>query len=176
MTTPKPLLEVFTGEKPRTVKGRVRKLDDKELRRDVITVLKMYAEMCRGAMLSGRTPQQRTVIELGHLPDPALSPNKRLHYMELYRAKDAAKQEAAALVLAQGKPPRPYETAHITITWVAKDKRRRDTDNLFSSMKASIDGLVAVGLLLDDDAMRVSYTLRYERGTRDNTIIVVEEL
>jgi transcriptional regulator with XRE-family HTH domain len=118
----------------------------------------------------------RTVIELGHLPDPDLSPNKRLHYMELYKAKDAAKQEAAALVLSQGKPARPYEKAHITITWVAKDKRRRDVDNLFASMKASIDGLVAVGLLADDDAMHVGYTLRYERGTRDNTIIEVEEI
>ena len=115
-------------------------------------------------------------IELGHLPDPDLSPNKRLHYMALYKAKAAAKQEAAALVMAQGKPPRPYERAHITITWVAKDKRRRDTDNLFSSMKAYIDGLVEAGLLVDDDAMRVSYTLRYERGTRNNTIIEVEEL
>ena len=115
-------------------------------------------------------------IELGHLPDPALSPNKRLHYMELYKAKASAKQEAAALVLAQGKPPRPYEKAHITITWVAKDKRRRDTDNLFSSMKAYIDGLVEAGLLVDDDAMRASYTLRYERGTRNTTIIEVEEL
>ena len=115
-------------------------------------------------------------VNLGHLPDPALNPNKRLHYMELYRAKDAAKQAAAALVLAQGKPPRPYQKAHITITWVAKDKRRRDVDNLFASCKAYLDGLVAVGLLADDDAMHVSYTLRYERGTRDNTIIIVEEL
>ena len=115
-------------------------------------------------------------IELGRLPDPELSPNKRLHYMELYRAKDTAKQEAAALVLSQGKPARPYEQAHITITWVAKDKRRRDTDNLFSSMKAYIDGLVAVGLLRDDDAMHVGYTLRYERGEKDNTVIEVEEI
>ena len=176
MTKPKTLLEVFTGEKPRTVKGRVRKLDDKELRRDVITFLKMYAEMYRGAMLSGRTPQQRTVIELGHLPDPDLSPNKRLHYMALYKAKAAAKTEAAALVMAQGKPSRPYQKAHITITWVAKDKRRRDVDNLFASCKASIDGLVHVGLLRDDDAMHVGYTLRYERGEKDNTIIEVEEI
>jgi len=117
-----------------------------------------------------------TVIELGHLPDPDLSPNKRLHYMALYKAKAEAKQEAAALVMAQGKPDHPYEKAHITITWVAKDKRRRDVDNLFASCKAYLDGLVEMGLLRDDDAMHVSYTLRYERGTRDNTIIEVEEI
>jgi Holliday junction resolvase RusA-like endonuclease len=115
-------------------------------------------------------------IELDRLPDSNLSPNKRLHYMELYKAKESAKLDAMLLVLLQGKPSRPYERAHITITWVAKDKRRRDMDNLLASMKAYIDGLVAVGLLLDDDALHVSYTLRYERGTRNNTIIEVEEL
>jgi len=119
---------------------------------------------------------RRTVIELGRLPDATLSPNKRLHHMALYRAKAAAKQDAIALVMAQGKPDKPYEKAHITITWIAKDKRRRDTDNLFSSMKAYIDGLVHVGLLKDDDAMHVSYTLRYEQGDKANTIIEVEEI
>jgi len=119
---------------------------------------------------------RRTVIELGRLPDANLSPNKRLHHMALYQAKEAAKQEAAALVLAQGKPAHPYEKAHITITWIAEDKRRRDTDNLFAAMKPSIDGLVHVGLLRDDDAMRVSYTLQYQQGEKANTIIEVEEI
>ena len=115
-------------------------------------------------------------IELGHLPDSDLNPNKRLHHMQLYQAKRDAKDEAMALVLEQGRPSTPYAKAHITITWVAKDKRRRDPDNLFASMKAYIDGLVEVGLIEDDSAMHVSYTLRYERGEKDNTIIEVEEL
>jgi len=135
----------------------------------------LLAKCLPQALLDLLSPRS-TVIELGHLPDPALSPNKRLHYMELYRAKDAAKTEAAALVLAQGKPPRPYERAHITITWVAKDKRRRDMDNLLASMKGYLDGLVAVGLLADDDAMHVGYTLRYEQGDKANTIIEAEEV
>ena len=112
-------------------------------------------------------------IDLGHLPDSDLNPNRRLHYMNLYRAKAIAKDEAIALVLQQGRPATPYEKAHITITWVAKDKRRRDIDNLFASMKAYIDGLVAAGLIADDSAKAVSYTLRYERGERDNTVIEV---
>jgi crossover junction endodeoxyribonuclease RusA len=115
-------------------------------------------------------------IELGHLPDRDLNPNKRLHYMNVYRAKRDAKQETIALVLQQGKPAVPYERADITITWVAKDKRRRDFDNLFASLKATIDGLVEAGLIVDDSAAHVSYTLRYEHGTEDNTIIDVEEL
>jgi crossover junction endodeoxyribonuclease RusA len=114
-------------------------------------------------------------IELGHLPAPELSPNKRLHHMQLYQAKRDAKDEAIALVLEQGRPSVPYDKAHITITWVAKDKRRRDPDNLFASMKAYIDGLVEVGLIADDSAMHVSYTLKYERGDADNTIMEIEE-
>jgi Holliday junction resolvase RusA-like endonuclease len=115
-------------------------------------------------------------IELNHLPDPDLSPNKRHHYMQVYRAKHAAKEEAFLLVLHQGRPPKPYEKAHITVTWVAKDKRRRDPDNLFASMKSYIDGLVEVGLIEDDSAMHVTYTLQYERGDKDNTIMEVEEV
>jgi len=79
------------------------------------------------------------------------------------------------LVLEQGRPSTPYDQAHITITWVAKDKRRRDIDNLFAAMKAYIDGLVHVGLIADDSAMHVSYTLRYERGDTVNTILEVKE-
>jgi len=43
-------------------------------------------------------------------------------------------------------------------------------------MKAYIDGLVIAGLLVDDSADHVSYTLQYERGTANNTIIEVEEI
>jgi Holliday junction resolvase RusA-like endonuclease len=115
-------------------------------------------------------------LELGHLPARNLSPNKRLHHMQVYLAKRDAKNEAIALVLQEGRPDHPYETAHLTITWVAKDKRRRDPDNLFASMKPYIDGLVEAGLIADDSAMHVSYTLRYERGDADNTVIEVEEI
>ena len=113
------------------------------------------------------------IIHLGHLPDRDLSPNKRLHHMALYQAKLLAKEEAYLRVLEVGRPRTILPRAHITITWVAKDRRRRDIDNLFASMKGYLDGLVHVGLLRDDDAMHVSYTLRYERGEKDNTVIEV---
>ena len=115
-------------------------------------------------------------IELGHLPDSDLSPNKRLHHMQLYRVKRDAKFESAARVLEQGRPATPYKRAHITITWIAKDKRRRDPDNLFASCKSYVDGLVTAGLIEDDSAMHVSYTLRYERGDKNNTVIEVKEI
>ena len=115
-------------------------------------------------------------IELGHLPDPDLNPNKRLHWTARWHAMRDAKDEAMALVYEQGRPETPYESSHITITWVAGDARRRDVDNCFSSMKAYIDGLVDAGLIADDSAMHVSYTLRYERGDKDNTILEIEEI
>ena len=62
------------------------------------------------------------------------------------------------------------------LTWVAKDKRRRDIDNLFASMKAYIDGLVAARLIEDDSAMNVTYTLKYEQGGKNNTVIEVKEI
>ena len=114
-------------------------------------------------------------IELGHLPDPDLNPNKRLHYMKLYTAKRDAKELAMGLVLEQGRPATPYAKAHITVTWVAKDKRRRDIDNLFSACKPTLDALVQAGLIADDSAFHVSYTLKYERGDKDNTILEIEE-
>jgi Holliday junction resolvase RusA-like endonuclease len=126
-----------------------------------------------------RNESQRSLlmrIELGHLPDPDLNPNKRLHYMALWSAKRDAKEMAIALVLEKGKPQQAIEKAHITITWVAKDKRRRDIDNLFASMKPYIDGLVAARLIEDDSAMNVTYTLKYERGDKNNTIIEVKEI
>jgi crossover junction endodeoxyribonuclease RusA len=114
-------------------------------------------------------------IELGRLPDSTLGPNARLHHMQLHKAKRMAKDLAMLLVLEQGKPSIPYKKADISITWVSKDKRRRDPDNLFAAMKAYIDGLVAVGLIEDDSAMNVTYTLEYQHGSNDNTIIEVTE-
>ena len=115
-------------------------------------------------------------IELGHLPDPDLNPNKRFHWAKLAKAKSIAKDESIALVREQGKPVTPYAKAHIIITWLSKDKRRRDPDNLFASMKPYIDGLVEAELIADDSAKNVSYTIRYELSDKDNTIIEVEEI
>jgi Holliday junction resolvase RusA-like endonuclease len=115
-------------------------------------------------------------IELQHLPDRDLSPNKRLHHIPVYKAKRAAKEEMMWLVLEHGVPKEPMQKARIDITFVASDKRRRDLDNLFASMKPYIDGLVEVGLLWDDSADRVTYTIRYELGEKPNTIISIQEV
>ena len=112
-------------------------------------------------------------IELDRLPDSNLSPNKRLHHMELYKAKAAAKMDAVMLVLSQGKPSRPYEKAHITITWVAKDKRRRDTDNFAARTKPYIDALVLAGVLEDDSRFHVLFQFSWHEAGQSETVITV---
>lgn len=116
------------------------------------------------------------IIHLGHLPPKELSPNARLHFHAHYQAKLSAKEEMYLLVLDKGRPEVPFNEAHITITWVAKDKRRRDMDNLFASMKAYIDGLVFADVLVDDSADLVGYTLRYEHGDKDDTVLEIVNL
>ena len=84
-----------------------------------------------------------------------------------------------AYVLEQGRPDKPIDKAHITITWRAKDKRKRDVDNLLSAMKGSIDGLVTAGVLEDDSAKHLSYSLFYFWGNdiaENETIIEIEEV
>jgi len=115
-------------------------------------------------------------IELGHLPHKNLSPNARLHHMMLYKAKREAKEEAFVIAKRQGVPVKPYHRVHITITYVSKDKRRRDMDNLMASTKAYIDGIVAANVLEDDSVFNVSYSLYYEVGDKENTIIEMEEI
>ena len=115
-------------------------------------------------------------IELGSLPDPDLNPNKRLHRMRLSRAKREARKLSWALALEAGVPRTPLNKAHITITFIAADRVRRDLDNVFASMKSYIDGLVDAGVVEDDAATNVSYTISYKRGEKANTIIEIDAL
>ena len=115
-------------------------------------------------------------LELEHLPDQRLSPNARLHYMLLYKAKREAKEEAFVIAKKGGVPDKPYHRVHITITYVSKDKRTRDMDNLMASTKPYIDGLVVAKVIEDDSVFNVSYSLYYEVGDKENTIIEIEEI
>ena len=118
-------------------------------------------------------------IVLPDLPPAAANPNNRSHHHTINKVRAKQHEEMIAYVLEQGRPDTPMERAHITITWRAKDKRTRDADNLFAAMKGSIDGLVKAGVLVDDSAKYLSYSLYYEWGdevTENETIIVIEEI
>ena len=133
-------------------------------------------------------------IELKHLPyhspnsklykdrkgDPyyALNPNssRRNNRWRLSDAKRAAKDEIIAIIKQQELPSRPYNPAYITITWVVKDKKPRDIDNLVAAMKPYIDGLKAAGVIADDSDKHVTYApFNYEYGSEEKTIIQVDQ-
>ena len=118
-------------------------------------------------------------IKLPHLPPSRAYPNRKTHYLTLSAIRSQQREEAIAYVLEQGRPDSPMKRAHITITWRSKDKRKRDIDNLLSAMKGSIDGLVDAGVIEDDSAKQLSYTLYYEWGDsvkESETILNIQEV
>ena len=110
-----------------------------------------------------------------HLPPRELSPNARLHWARLRKAKAAAKEELVALLIEQGCVQDPlWERAHLKVTFVAADKRRRDLDNLIAACKPWIDGLVGVnGVIVDDAYDRLSIEASYQIGENEQTILEV---
>ena len=117
-------------------------------------------------------------IVLPDLPPREANPNSHSHHYTINKVRAKQHEEMIAYVLEQGRPDTPMERAHITITWRAKDKRTRDIDNLLASMKGSIDGLVEAGVIVDDSAKHLSYSLYYEWGdeiTENETIIDIAE-
>lgn len=94
-------------------------------------------------------------------PPAELNPNKarRLHRMHV--APIAARYKQACRVLALNARrelekdgatfPLPTPAMAI-VTFVLATKQRRDLDNLLASFKAGLDGIVAAGLLSDDNA------------------------
>tara|TARA_R110002110_G_scaffold142957_1_gene331449 strand:- start:4210 stop:4578 length:369 start_codon:yes stop_codon:yes gene_type:complete len=118
-------------------------------------------------------------IVIPGLPPRDASPNARVHYMKLANVKRNQKDLMIASVLElmpMDRPNEPWEKAHLTITFRASDKRRRDIDNLLSASKAYVDGLVAAGIIVDDSSENLSYSLYYEKSKEHAaTIFDIEE-
>lgn len=118
-------------------------------------------------------------ITIPNLPPREANPNSRVHYMKLSNVKRTQKDTMIAEILglpSQDRPTEPWDKAHLTITFKAGDLRRRDIDNLLSACKAYIDGLVAGGIISDDSADNLSYSLYYEKGKgHAQTIFDIEE-
>ena len=77
---------------------------------------------------------------------PPLTGNDRGHtrYSPFVRVKGEA---AAAIRAAKVEP---VERAEITLHWLIPDRRVRDADNLFPTLKACQDALVTAGILHRD--------------------------
>ena len=76
----------------------------------------------------------KTIVEIPHLPDPTLNPNRRVHWGALADAKRNAKQEMMYALVDNDNPvhipDEPYEAAILKIEFVAgfKDRQRKNRD------------------------------------------------
>ena len=79
-----------------------------------------------------------TLIELP-FPPASLSPNARLHWRALSKAKKAYKAECAWMLFQTPVPELTGERIPLRITISPPDRRRRDRDNLQHSLKYGLD-------------------------------------
>lgn len=109
------------------------------------------------------TPTPRTwTIEL-----PAglkvLSLNQRLHWAEKNRRGAELKKAAWAVALSRRVPH--LDRVSVIVEYQPPDKRHRDADNIpAASGKYMIDGIVAAGVLDDDEAPLYVADIRYRLG------------
>ena len=99
----------------------------------------------------------KTIIELPYLPDPDLNPNTRLNYYAKASSIKNAKEVMEYTLKTIDLPKKPYEYAVLKIEFIAKDRIRRDLDNLMASCKAYIDAFVTGGIIQDDTGIRLSH-------------------
>ena len=74
-------------------------------------------------------------------PPATLSPNARLHWRALDRAKKAYKAECAWALFQTPVPELDGNRIPLTITLHPPDRRRRDRDNMQSAIKYALDTL-----------------------------------
>lgn len=87
---------------------------------------------------------------------PPLSLNQRMHYMAEKRVKDDLKKTAWTLAKHHKLPRLRAITAELR--WLKPDNRRADPDNMAPTLKPLLDGLVAAGVLADDNSDHVLRT------------------
>ena len=124
-------------------------------------------------------------IEVTQIPPVSSSPNWRGFWPERHKAgkvyHDAVFYccvDARNRGYAQGMSF-PFIKARLNLTFVFAEPRLRDIDNLLARFKPGLDGIVASGLVMDDDAEHLKISnldilVHPERAPR--TIIDIEEL
>lgn len=99
-------------------------------------------------------------------PPKDLSPNARLHWAQLSRAKKAYRHACWVLAKEAGLDAREAAGASavdVHLAFYPPDRRPRDGDNMLAAMKAGLDGL-ADALGIDDRAFRVTFDVAQEVG------------
>jgi crossover junction endodeoxyribonuclease RusA len=106
---------------------------------------------------------------------PPLTLNGRLHHMARYRITRQVKADVHRLAVA-ARLPKSCRRAAVTLVYEPPDRRRRDTDNLFATIKPAVDGLVAYGLVPDDDSRHVATVCRVGEVVRGGRLWLLIEV
>lgn len=102
-------------------------------------------------------------------PSSDLSPNGRLHWSKVAKAKASHRRDAGLLCIAAGAKGLGWDAAHIDMTFNPPTKRRFDIDGLLSRCKAQIDGLAdATGI----DDYGFSITIRRGEVIKGGQVVV----
>ena len=89
-------------------------------------------------------------------PSPKLSPNARGHWSKSASTKASYRHECSTECRKQGVK-QLEGPIHAVITFYPPDKRKRDLDNMLSSFKSGIDGIVdAIGVDDSDWTITIS--------------------
>jgi len=77
-------------------------------------------------------------------PDKGLSPNARLHRMAVAGLRKAYRWHCAMAFIERGGRGTGAAHQHLDIIFHPPDRRRRDLDNMLSSIKSGLDGIADV--------------------------------
>jgi len=106
-------------------------------------------------------------------PPNKLSPNARLHWGELAKAKKAYRTACYVAVKEQRKQLPPGSRFDIALSFVPPTRRSYDRDNLTARMKSGLDGM-ADALGIDDSAfVRLSAEMVELSGDAKGGFVVV---
>ena len=114
-------------------------------------------------------------ITLPYLPPAMVWPNRAAghHWANSYNARTQLHTNIEILIAEHGWEGPPMNKALITLTFRCPSGRF-DLDNALSAMKAAIDGLKP-RVIVDDNATRVAYDIRWERSKQEEVTIIVQE-
>ena len=96
-------------------------------------------------------------------PSTDLSPNARVHWAVLARAKKRYREECGWQAKSQGARKIDAARLDVTFTFFPPSRRRIDLDNCIARMKAGIDGIADV-IGVDDSRWRMSFELSDQVG------------
>lgn len=96
-------------------------------------------------------------------PPKELSPNARLHWSKLARAKKSYRYACVVQAKAQGAQRITADKLHVSLMFYPPSRRAFDLDNALARMKSGLDGLADV-LGVDDRHWKLSIDRAEEVG------------